>query len=81
MEQVIAWKNGLFRFDGVELKTMMRQLSRWYDVDVTFAPGAPVTELFNGAIQRSLQLSQVLTGMDAMGIHVKREGKRLIVMP
>jgi transmembrane sensor len=81
LEQVIAWKNGLFRFDGVELKTMMRQLSRWYDVDVTFAPGAPVTELFNGAIQRSLQLSQVLTGMDAMGIHVKREGKRLIVMP
>lgn len=81
LEQIIAWKNGLFRFDGVELKTMMRQLSRWYDVDVTFAPGAPVTELFNGAIQRSLQLSQVLTGMDAMGIHVKREGKRLIVMP
>jgi transmembrane sensor len=81
LEQVMAWKNGLFSFDGVELKTMMRQLSRWYDVDVTFAPGAPVTELFNGAIQRSLQLSQVLTGMDAMGIHVKREGKQLIVMP
>jgi transmembrane sensor len=81
LEQVMAWKNGLFRFDGVELKTMMRQLSRWYDVDITFAPGAPVTELFNGAIQRSLQLSQVLTGMDAMGIHVKREGKRLIVIP
>jgi ferric-dicitrate binding protein FerR (iron transport regulator) len=81
LEQVIAWKNGLFRFDGIELKTMMRQLARWYDVEITFAPGAPVSELFNGAIQRSLQLSQVLTGMDAMGIHVKREGKRLIVMP
>jgi transmembrane sensor len=81
LEQVMAWKNGLFRFDGVELKTMMRQLARWYDVEITFAPGAPVTELFNGAIQRSLQLSQVLTGMDAMGIHVKREGKRLIVIP
>ncbi|MCS3800276.1 FecR domain-containing protein [Niastella sp. OAS944] len=81
LEQVMAWKNGLFRFDGVELKTMMRQLARWYNVEVTFAPGAPVSELFNGAIQRSLQLSQVLTGMDAMGIHVKREGKQLIVMP
>lgn len=81
LEQVMAWKNGLFRFDGVELKTMMRQLARWYDVEITFAPGAPVMELFNGAIQRSLQLSQVLTGMDAMGIHVKKEGKRLIVMP
>lgn len=81
LEQVLAWKNGLFRFDGIQLSTMMRQLARWYDVEVTFAPGAPVSELFNGAIQRSLQLSQVLTGMDAMGIHVKREGKHLIVMP
>lgn len=81
IEQVIAWKNGLFRFDGVGLSTVMRQLARWYDVEVTYAPGAPILELFNGAIQRNLQLSQVLTGMDAMGIHVKREGKRLIVMP
>lgn len=81
LEQVMAWKNGLFRFDGVELSTVMRQLARWYDVEVLYAPGAPMFELFNGAIQRSLQLSQVLTGMDAMGIHVKRQGKRLIVMP
>lgn len=81
LEQVMAWKNGLFRFDGVGLSTVMRQLARWYDVEVMYAPGAPVLELFNGAIQRNLQLSQVLTGMDAMGIHVKREGKRLIVMP
>lgn len=81
LEQVMAWKSGLFRFDGVGLSTVMRQLARWYDVEVIYAPDAPVLELFNGAIQRNLQLSQVLTGMDAMGIHVKREGKRLIVMP
>ena len=81
LEQVIAWKNGLFRFDGVGLSTVMRQLARWYDVEVVYAPGAPILELFNGAIQRNLQLSQVLTGMDAMGIHVKRQGKKLIVMP
>ncbi|OQP65252.1 hypothetical protein A3860_16410 [Niastella vici] len=78
---VMAWKNGLFRFDGIELKSMMRQLARWYDVEISFEPGAPVTELFNGAMQRSLQLSQVLKGMQAMGIHVKKEGKHLIVMP
>jgi hypothetical protein len=77
----MAWKNGLFRFDGVDLKAMMRQLARWYDVEVTFEQGAPVSEPFNGAMQRSLQLSQVLKGMTAMGIHVKKEGKKIIIMP
>ncbi|HEX6427179.1 MAG TPA: FecR family protein [Niastella sp.] len=81
VKQVMAWKNGLFRFDGIDLKTMMRQLSRWYDVEITFEQGAPVSEIFNGAMQRSLQLSQVLKGMEAMGIHVKKEGKHIIVMP
>jgi ferric-dicitrate binding protein FerR (iron transport regulator) len=79
--QAMAWKNGLFRFDGVALKTVMRQLARWYDVEITFEQGAPVSEPFNGAMQRSLQLPQVLKGMAAMGIHVKKEGKHLIVMP
>jgi transmembrane sensor len=81
VKQVMAWKNGLFRFDGVELKTVMRQLARWYDVEITFEKGAPVSEPFNGVMQRSLQLSQVLKGMQAMGIHVKKEGRHLIVMP
>jgi ferric-dicitrate binding protein FerR (iron transport regulator) len=81
VKQVMAWKNGLFRFDGVELKTVMRQLARWYDVEITFEKGAPVSEPFIGVMQRSLQLSQVLKGMQAMGIHVKKEGRHLIVMP
>jgi transmembrane sensor len=81
LKQVMAWKNGLFRFDGVDLKAMMRQLARWYDVEVIFEQGAPISEPFNGAMQRSLQLSQVLKGMTAMGIHVKKEGKKIIVMP
>jgi transmembrane sensor len=81
LKQVMAWKNGLFRFDGVDLKAMMRQLARWYDVEVIFEQGAPISEPFNGAMQRSLQLSQVLKGMTAMGIHVKKEGKKIIIMP
>jgi transmembrane sensor len=79
--QTMGWKNGLFVFDGVELKTVMRQLARWYDVEISFEPGAPVSELFKGPMQRSLQISQVLKGMTAMGIHVKKEGKKIIVMP
>ncbi|THU39859.1 DUF4974 domain-containing protein [Niastella caeni] len=81
VKQIMAWKNGLFRFDGTDLRTVMRQLERWYDVEISFEKGAPVSEPFKGVMQRSLQLSQVLKGMAAMGIHVKKEGKHLIVLP
>jgi len=79
--QVMAWKNGLFVFDGVDLKTVLRQLARWYDVEITFEKGAPVSELFNGTMQRNLSLNQIITGLDGMGVHVKKEGKKLLVTP
>ncbi|MBS1565550.1 MAG: DUF4974 domain-containing protein, partial [Bacteroidetes bacterium] len=81
LEQVMAWKNGIFRFDNVDLKKVLRQLSRWYDVEVEYAPGAPVDELYNGEMQRSLRLSQVLKGLDGMGVHFKMEGRRFILLP
>jgi hypothetical protein len=71
----------LFDFNGVELKTVMRQLARWYDVEISFEPGAPVSEVFSGAMQRNLQIAQVLKGMTGMGVHVKKEGKKIVVMP
>ena len=79
--QVMAWKNGLFVFDGVDLKTVLRQLARWYDVEITFEKGAPVSELFNGAMQNNLSLNQMIKGLDGMGVHVKKEGKKLLVTP
>src|SRR6266542_2787441 len=35
-DEVMAWKNGLFHFENADIKTVMRQLSRWYDVDVVY---------------------------------------------
>ncbi|MVT09601.1 FecR family protein [Chitinophaga tropicalis] len=81
IEQAMAWKNGLFRFDGVDLKTVMRQLARWYDLEIIYEPGAPVNELFNGEMQRNLNLSQVINGLDGMGVHIRKEGRQLIIMP
>jgi transmembrane sensor len=81
LNQVMAWKNGLFVFDGVDLKTVLRQLARWYDVEITFEKGAPVSELFNGTMQRNLSLNQIIIGLNGMGVHVKKEGKKLLVTP
>jgi len=78
-EQVMAWKNHLFKFDSVDLKKVMRQLARWYNIDVSYEGNAPVSEMFFGEMQRSLNLSQVLKGLGGMGVHFRIEGRRLIV--
>lgn len=78
---VTAWKDGMFQFENETLGVVMRQIARWYDVEVVYEAGAPVNEVFHGKMQRNLQLSQVLKGLSRIGVHFRVEqGKRLIVM-
>ncbi|HEX9151453.1 MAG TPA: FecR domain-containing protein [Flavobacterium sp.] len=80
LEEVMGWKNGVFYFDNASLQTVLRQVSRWYDVDVVFEKGIP-TRTFEGEIQRNLQLSQVLKILEKNKVHFKIDGKILRVMP
>lgn len=81
VEKAIAWKNGLFNFDGVGLREMMRQLERWYDLEVVYEGNVPDV-LFFGEMSRTLKLSDVLTGLERSNVHFRlEEGRRLIVMP
>jgi transmembrane sensor len=68
IDQVLAWKNGAFSFRHADLPTVMRQLARWYDIDVEYA-GNPPSGTFDGEIGRSLTLSQVLDGLALTHIH------------
>ena len=79
-DQVMAWKNGLFSFEKVSLQEVLRQLSRWYDVDVVYN-GNIEPRKFGGEIGRDLNLSEVLDGLKASGVHFSVQGRRLIVMP
>src|SRR5262249_28825207 len=81
LEQVMAWKNQLFKFDNDDLQKVMRQLARWYDVDIVYDRNASLKEKFAGEMQRSLKLSQVLKGLEGMNVHFKIEGRHLIVLP
>lgn len=78
VEQVVAWKNGLFNFHQVNLPAMMRQLARWYNVPVEYRGPVP-DRLFGGEIERSLQLSQALKILERMGIHCTIENGKLVV--
>jgi len=79
LEQVIAWKNGRFNFNGADLHTVMRQLSRWYGINVKYE-GNVADEVFQGELTRDLNLSQVLRILGKMEIKFRIEGKTLVVM-
>ncbi|MFX1708943.1 FecR domain-containing protein [Chitinophaga sp. CC14] len=80
VEMVVAWKNGLFRFDHAHLDEVLRQMSRWYDVGVVYENGVPDI-IFSGEIKRDLNLSQALVVLEKMGVHYRIEGKKIIIMP
>jgi transmembrane sensor len=79
VDQAVAWKNGLFSFSNtVDLQTALRQLGRWYDVDIVYDGKIPNRE-FGGKIQRNLSLANVLEILGEQKIHAKIEGNKLIV--
>lgn len=65
-EQVIAWKNGVFNFTGSDIETTMRQIARWYDVEVKYERHIP--EHFNGSIPRNASIEKILTMLSHTGV-------------
>ncbi len=81
VNQAIAWKNGAFSFHNSSLDAVMRQIARWYDIEVEYR-GAMPTGSFSGEIDRSLTLDQVLKGLTKTRIHYRIEKeKKLIILP
>lgn len=79
--EAIAWKNGNFIFTDDSIETIMRKISRWYDVDVRFT-GNLSDKSFAGSVSRYEQVSEVLKMLELTGtIHFKIEGRRITVMP
>ena len=77
---VTAWKNGLFMFNGIDLRSLMRQISRWYNIDIEYEQGVKDDVLF-GTISRTADLPKLLRILELGGVHFKLEGRTLIVMP
>ncbi|MET0394334.1 MAG: FecR domain-containing protein, partial [Chitinophagaceae bacterium] len=85
IDEVMAWKNGLFGFNRTDLKTVMRQLTRWYDVQVEYKGKIPSLS-FGGEMERTLKLSQVLKLLEQSEVHFRIEplpagGQKIIVTP
>ncbi len=80
-EAVVAWKNGVFDFQDRTTGEIMRQLARWYDINISYPKGIPAAE-FAGRIGKDLSLQQVLKGLSNSGLHLQLESnKTLVVLP
>jgi ferric-dicitrate binding protein FerR (iron transport regulator) len=79
-EEVLAWKDGFFYFDHTDLQTVMRQLSRWYDVSVEYRGEIPDLK-FVGEIPRSAQLDQVFQILGKTKLRFTVDNKKIIVHP
>lgn len=75
---VMAWKNGLFHFDHAPFQSAMRQIARWYDVDVVYEGNIPNT-VINGEAYRNMNVSQVFEMLSYLKVKFRVEGKKIIV--
>lgn len=80
VQSVVAWKNGLFQYNNASIQEVMRQVARWYNVDIQYEGTIPQRE-FSGKMQRNLNASQVLDLLSFTRIHFKIEGKKIVVTP
>ena len=78
VEEAVAWKNGLFKFEEADIRQVMRQLSRWYDLEVVYTHGVP-GDRFQGEMYRNVNVSGVLKILEASGVRFTVEGKKLLV--
>ncbi|MCC6289220.1 MAG: FecR domain-containing protein [Chitinophagaceae bacterium] len=80
VEEAVAWKNGKFSFNSADIKTIMRQVERWYDVDVVFEREGDLH--FTGELSRFVNVSQLLRKLELTNeVHFQIEKGRITVLP
>lgn len=80
MKEVLAWKEGEFRFYNAELTSIMRQITRWYDVEIVYQGAIPENR-FYGVIPRQNNVAQLLEILETTHyVHFRTEGRKIIVM-
>jgi ferric-dicitrate binding protein FerR (iron transport regulator) len=78
LEEVVAWKNGEFLFQSADISTLMRQVARWYDIEISYPDGKP-KDKFSGKIGRNVNLSQLLKILEYSEVRFELKGRTLVV--
>ena len=80
LSQIVAWKDGYFKFTQADVAAVMRQAERWYDIKVTYPNGVP-KDLFSGTLPRSVNLSQFLEILIYSDVNAKIEERVVTINP
>ncbi|MBL7734464.1 MAG: FecR domain-containing protein [Chitinophagaceae bacterium] len=78
-DNAIAWLHGQFPMSKTDITALMRQISRWYDVDIVYK-GAPPVVSFSGALSRQVNLHYLLSALESNDVHCILEGKTVTVL-
>jgi transmembrane sensor len=80
VEEAVAWKNGILQFRSEDIRSVMRKVARWYDVDVRYE--GKISDHFSGAIYRDAEVSGLLRNMELTHtVHFRIEGRTITVSP
>lgn len=79
LDKAVAWKNGTFNFEGSDLREIMRQLERWYDIKVVYEKDIPHTEYF-GEISKRNNLQGVLKILEKSEVRFRLENNNTLVV-
>jgi transmembrane sensor len=80
IDKVMAWKNGVFNFEGATFRDIMDELERWYDVEIVYEKTVPDIE-FEGKMTRDVPLIDLLKMLERSDIHYRKEGRKLTILP
>ncbi len=79
LHEVSAWREGRFYFEGADIRAIMRQVEKWYNVDITYA--TPIPYSFVAKISRDVNVSELLHILEATDlVHFRVEGKMITVL-
>jgi transmembrane sensor len=78
VEEATAWKNDFFQFENADIQTILKQISRWYDVDIVYE-NTPPDGHYKGKVSRSLSAANALKILNYSGMNFRIEGKKIIV--
>ncbi len=79
LTQALAWRNGLFNFNGLSVREVMNQLARWYDIKVRYE-GQVSDIIIEGKMYRNVSLSKVLEFLREIGLKFRLEENTLVVL-
>ncbi len=78
IDKVVAWKDGLLRMNSASIASIMRQVSRWYNIEVEYKGQVPDIQI-SGTVPMNMTLDKLLSALQLSGVTVTLENNKLII--